>query len=512
MPLDQLDPEDIPHHAEKRRDLAALLLGKAHEAMQRRELLVATLHACDALMLFPNEREYLDLFDEIVLSVPDPLTLLPTATGAIHVATAAGKARVLMMQSKLPDALDLVCAAVRVAPDIAYLDWVRRWLMPQTMQLVSWDVLFETAVKTAINVAVDVPVPPEPDDDRLPNVRAAAEYLAFLRQQFPNEKVLYIGETIARRRLGDTAATLKVAEDAVKRFPEDWNIRTTIANALCDAKRPDEAIGHARKAMNMDPKDCSPLHDVAWGFVDAGRASDAAPLFDEILKRDPHYPGAPAGLHYARWIGQHSEPDRQALIALRDRQPYDGRARALANEIDPPDDYINVLPGQADATASAARHLLREIGPILQCCGAGATVGYELSSRYLDSPSVSVAFEIGLRSMGAGGGAIECEPAEVQQPDPRADKAQLPFRVWATKGTSRARCTRRPIRARSRRWPRWPCRRSAARFGTAPRVKWPRRSRPTACTACSACSPTRRRCPTTSTRFTGRGAARWRPR
>ena len=133
-----LDPQQLPDEPQSRHALAAELKQKALAAQQRGELLTAMLHASDALMLYPNEREYLDLVDEIALATQDPLSLVPVATGAVHVATAAVRARIMMMQKDLGGAIELVCEVVDVAPDLDYFDWVRRWLQPQIIDSLGW--------------------------------------------------------------------------------------------------------------------------------------------------------------------------------------------------------------------------------------------------------------------------------------------------------------------------------------------------------------------------------------
>ena len=59
VPLSTFDPKAIPDDQAARRTLAALLEQKAQAAFARGELLTATLHASDLLMLYPNERAYL---------------------------------------------------------------------------------------------------------------------------------------------------------------------------------------------------------------------------------------------------------------------------------------------------------------------------------------------------------------------------------------------------------------------------------------------------------------------
>lgn len=428
-----LDPKSLPREQAERRKIANELKEKATEAFQRGEKLIATLFASDLLMLYPNERGYLDVFDEIVLSVEDPLSLFPVESGAIHVATAAGRARVLMMNRRLPEALELLGAAVRVAPDLPYLHWAARWLQPQIIPTLPWDLLFETVVKTALMIAVNVPVPPPEDDPRVPNLRAAADYLAAVRQCYEGESILWYGEALIRRRLGEPERTLAVAEEAQRRFPNDWRIRTGLLNAYRDAERPDDALAQARAAMELQPDDLSPLHDAAWAFIDTVRNEEAARLFEELKERDPNYPGADACFHYARWLAFRARPDELALLQLRERRWWDEQAVRFADEVEPPVPYVNVLPGPGDATAAAARHLVGELAHIVRCCGLGGTVGLGLSAKHLDSPSVGLAFELAMQHLGASG-TLTIDVEEIQMPDPRLDKAQLSTRVWSYEG------------------------------------------------------------------------------
>ena len=431
-----LDPEHLPSAAQERAQVAAELKRDALAAQSRGELITAMLHASDALMLFPNEREYLDLVDDIALSTADPLSLVPVATGSVHVATAAARARILMMQKDLSAAIELLAQVIEVVPHVAYLDWVRRWLQPHIVQALGWEQLFENAVKPSLLLALDVPVPPDQDDPRLPNVHSAAGVFAAVRQQFPDQEILFSGEAMIRRRLGDPAQTVAVASEGARRFPNSDRMQIAMANALRDAQRPDEALQHYRLAHQLDPQDNAPLHDAGWAFMDVQRYQEALGLFQELLERQPDYPEGRLSWHVARFRATGSEEDRSALIRLRERDWTCQRTRELVDEIDPPEPYYNYLPGPGDATAAATRHLARELAPIFRCCGAGANLSFGLVSKYLDSPSVQLAFDLSVRSLGGGGARIEMEVGQVQQPDPRQDKAQLAFRVWNYEGTT----------------------------------------------------------------------------
>ena len=431
--LETLDQKSIPPAQAERRQLATELQQKAREALGRGELQTATLFASDLLMLYPNERDYLETFDEIVQTSADPLSTLPVATGAIHVATAAGRARVLMMQRRLPEALELLCAAIEVAPHVPYMHWVQRWLQPPVIASLPWDLLFPTVVRTPLTIAVGVAVPPDERDPRVINLRAAAEVFTALRATFTSESILWYGESLIRRRLGEPQETVAIAEDGVHRWPEDWRLRTGLLNAFRDAGRPDDALTQARVALDITPSDLSPLHDAAWAFSDVGRHGEAADLFEELASCDAGYPGATACLHYNRWKDGGSEADKEALLRLRERHWWDAQACGFADEADPPVPYVNVLPMPGDATLGASRHLASELDHVIRCCGAGGHVTLTMRSEYLDSPSVEVAFDLAMRHMGANGSLV-FQVETIQSPDPRPDKAQVSTPVWSFDG------------------------------------------------------------------------------
>jgi len=438
QPTEPLDPAELPTAAEARHALGQRLQARARETFQRGELLSAMLFASDALMLFPNERSYLDLADEVALASPDPLSTVPVATGAVHVATAAVRARILMMQKRLPEAIDLLCQVIDVAPELGYLPWLTRWCQPEVITRLGWDAFAPRAVRTVLRAGVQVPPRPDPQDPRLIDVEAGAQLFASLRGAFPNEAVLYFGEALLRRRLGDANATVAVALEGVRRFPQDWKVQTAAANAFRQAGRPEEALDHARRALDLEPKDNSPLFDAGWAFMDAKQYDRATQIFHELLTREPDYQDAKPSFHYARFRGYGTPEDRTALFVLREREWWSRLTRELCEELEPMQVYYTFLPGPGDASAKAGRAFARELSQVVHCCGQGLECSIGLESKYLEAPSVSMAFEATLRNMGARG-SLDIKVEQVQQPDPRADKAQVQYRLWSYQGTTPSR-------------------------------------------------------------------------
>jgi tetratricopeptide (TPR) repeat protein len=152
----------------------------------------------------------------------------------------------------------------------------------------------------------ELPVSMDAADPRLANVLATANVVARVRAEFPMEAPLYTAELLLRRRLGDVRSTVALASDAVERFPKDWAILVSAANAARDAKNPDAALGFARRALAVAPHDGSPLHDAAWAFWEAARPREARELFEELLEEFPDYPLSPEGkLFIAQLRAQH---------------------------------------------------------------------------------------------------------------------------------------------------------------------------------------------------------------
>lgn len=425
-----LDPKKLPKSAE-RKNLANKLCAEANAALANRQPLVASLLIADAVLLLPNDREVLDQFDEIALSSPDPLSLFPVATGAIHVATAAARARVLMMQSRLPDAIELIGRVMEVAPDLEYLDWVRRWIAPTTIPNVPWALLQEWILMPALRTALRVSVPTDPADPRLPNLRSAAAIFASLLPAYPGEKILYLGGAVIGRRLGDLAVTLQLAEAGVAQFPQDWGMRAALVNALCDAKRPDEAMGHAQIAMQIDPEDVSILNDIGHAFIAAGNRARAVQIFDDLLRRVPSYPNGRVSLCYARLKSNPADAEaRNTLLHARDRDPGDRDISWMVGDVDRAIPFSTVLLSPGDASANYGRALVSELETVMRCCGQGASLSLTIRSQYPESPSVRIAFDFAMRAIGASTALMNIDVDTIPQPDPRQNKGRVDLPVW----------------------------------------------------------------------------------
>ncbi|MFK7987563.1 MAG: tetratricopeptide repeat protein [Sandaracinaceae bacterium] len=436
--VERIDPRKVPHEMQDRRSLAEQMAGLASAAFQASDVVKATQHACDLLLLFPNERRYLDLFDEIVLSTDDPLALVQVEPGNVHVADAAGRARVLMMARRLPEALQLLCRAVDLAPAAPYLHWVLRWLQPPIIQSLDATLLSATVIQSAVDLALGVPVPPWRHDRRIPNLRAGAETLAAIRAIYPNDATFYWGEAELRRRLKEGDQAIAAAEAGLANHPEDALLLATLANVYGDAGRTEEALDAARKAEALGSETIpvgTSLYAVGKALIEVENWAQAESVLGEVLDLAPAHGGAAAYRAYARYRADSSEDAMARLRSLRERHVADETVRALADEVDPPVPYVNVLPNPDDAGADFLRAYVNELRTLKPLGVLDGPANATLRTRHLGSPSLGVAFSVAARTLGTMG-ALTFAVEELQTPDPRSDKAALSTPIWSYDGLS----------------------------------------------------------------------------
>jgi len=430
----KLSPNGLPADPAERHRLSRELLAKTLEAMARNEPLVASLRIADALMVAPHDRELLATFDRLLAAQPDPLSLFPVATGAIHVATAAARARALMGRRRVAEAIDLLGKVLSAAPGLGYFGWAAEWLTPPVVAELPPDLVRDAVFVPSFKMVLRTPMPLPKDDPRVPNVRAVEQVLRVLVARAGADAKVPVALAIALRRLGDAQGALAVASQHVPRHPKEWGLHVAAMNALSDMERPDDALVPARAALALDPKDGSPLHDVGHAYLRAKRPDRALALFEEIRAIDPEYPGLDASMHYARFRLSSDPAAKAALLHLRDRRPWDDDVTRLADELDPPVAFVNVLPTPGDAASSYASEVVSEIRGVMACCGRGAKLELTVSSRYPESPSAPLAFDAAMRALGASQATMNVEVETIQTPDPRADKGQVPMPVYRFDG------------------------------------------------------------------------------
>ena len=196
------------------------------------------------------------------------------------------------------EGLRLLCRLIALSPRTAHFEALHACLEPAAIRSCGPGALRQV-VTTLVEYAQRLPVPGDARCIESPNLRIAAEIVAAIRAAHPTVSRLYSSEVFVRRRLDDPRATLHVAERGAQLFPGDWACVAAMVNALRDAKQPDTALEYSERALAIDPKDGSPLHDAGWAFMDVGRGTDAARVFTRLLRLFPEYPGAERALAIA---------------------------------------------------------------------------------------------------------------------------------------------------------------------------------------------------------------------
>jgi tetratricopeptide (TPR) repeat protein len=257
----------------------------------------------------PSSTLAVALLDRIFDTVTDPATLLAVGESSPSPARQAARARLMMkvgirlQLGRHFEAIEALISAIEQAPDLPFTAWLAPWLDNQACRAIGLDrfrplvlTLTQFAARSGVPTTGGEPATPE----QLPALRGAAAIVCAVRSAYPSEPRLWSAEALIRRRLSNPQATLAVATEGARRFPDDWSNLVALANAWGDAGKPDEALRVAERAVYLIPSDGSPLFDVGAAFLHWGYAKEAARVFSELLVRFENYPGAAEALLRAR--------------------------------------------------------------------------------------------------------------------------------------------------------------------------------------------------------------------
>ena len=415
---------------------------QATEALARGDLFNASMHIADALTFEPMNQQWLQVLGQVHGATQDPLSLVPIGAGQINFATGAARAYFLMLQGQWTECLDLLMQVVLIRPDVPYLEWAGQWFQAAHAQAMPAEGLLQTVNSPMVRLVDGIPSPMDDDDPRRRTVQAASRVMATLCEAFPNTALFHFAGAMVARRLGANDEAIRLAQQAVKLEP-GWHSCIGLACAQRDANNVDAAVACFREALTYEPEDISPLLDAADTLLDAERYDDALSTYNEVLQSQPDHPWATPSMVYARYRIEGNPEDRTTLLRQRETE-HNHRAMDLADKLDPPIPYINLLPGPGDATAKAAMAVLNQVRGNPQADGGSA----KLTVTHPESPSVTVAFELAVKMMGKEIG-WELEVEKVQTPDPRVPKAQVDFALWAYDGNTPRRNTGGPANGRA---------------------------------------------------------------
>ncbi|HTJ46034.1 MAG TPA: tetratricopeptide repeat protein [Kofleriaceae bacterium] len=404
----------------------------ARQAFAEGDLAHALLHIGCALAGNPMHPERMALMNQIVGAItqrPDAMKLIELDDPSV--VEIANRSYVLAWMGQWVEALDLVTDAAEMAPHVPYLLWAEWWMQQRgALQAMTWDQFKDGILVDLMKISVNCPPNMDKDDPRLANVQASARIIGLIRDVHGNQPFVWIVASGIARRLGQAGEALAMAEHAYKMAP-GWNTATTIARALMDQGKLDDARKWFHKAMDHDKEGIAAYLDCGDMMLDAGRLDDAIAEYERVLKAEPDHEWAVPSLKFAEYK-KYNDPNRK-LALLRMTEAGDGneRARELAQRLDPPQAWVTYLPRPADASSNALDDIFQQMfqNPASH---HGSTVKLKLS--FVESPSVVAAFWLQMEMWGPQVG-FDYQVDTIQQPDPRQPKTQVPYNVWAWDGT-----------------------------------------------------------------------------
>ncbi len=183
---------------------------------------------------------------------------------------------------------------------------------------------------------------------RMDRTKEALKSLQAAFQQNPNSlslRDLYQ----ALYQVGDNSAAVGLLVDWLARSPDDPLVLRLHAAQLIDAKNWEQAETVLRKVLGLDAKDVSALNNLAWVFLQQGKA-EALSTAQRARALSPEDPGV---LDTLGWILVKQGKPRKALVHLREANTRDATNRQIR---------YHIAQALFDAgRKSEAKHELREI-------------------------------------------------------------------------------------------------------------------------------------------------------
>lgn len=411
----------------------------ARQALAQRDLKHALHHIGCALTHDPMHRERMQLLSEIIAAAPDPMALVEL-DGDVSFVDAANRSYVLAWMRRWSEAMDLITDVAEIRPDIPYMLWCEWWMsQPGVLASIPLSELISGIVVDILKIASKCPTPIPDDDPRKPTLESGARILSAIRAAHPGEGMLWFGSSMVARRVGATGDALTFAQHAYQIDPS-WKSAIGVANALRDGKRLDEAAQWFARARQHDGKDVSAFLDCGDMMLEAERLDDAAKQYEGALAIEEDHPWATASMTYLRYLRNRDPASKLALLRLTEAEPVNHRAKELYGKLDPPRLYVNRLPHPADASANALNDIFEEMydNPAAH---HGSTVKLQLT--HVESPSVVAAFWLQMEMWGPQVG-FDYQVDQVQVPDPRLPKTQVPYTLWRWDGTQPRPAVERP--------------------------------------------------------------------
>jgi tetratricopeptide (TPR) repeat protein len=100
----------------------------------------------------------------------------------------------------------------------------------------------------------------------------------------------HAAKALARRQSGDLEGAVNEAEEAIRHAPGDADHAFMLGALLLRAGHPDRAVGHLRRATDLDPDHVTALNETALAYLDLGRPEDARALLVQAVSLEPDNP------------------------------------------------------------------------------------------------------------------------------------------------------------------------------------------------------------------------------
>lgn len=373
----------------------------------------ALFHVAGALAVKPREPAYLELLEEVLASVPDPLALTERE-GGDWFALFAVRAFALRRDGRPTEALEVLLRVLAARPDSPFDAWLEDWIARDDYDpsLVAryYDRTMSGVEKTDLG-------------RRYGNhLRGRLlETLEIARGRHPEEPTLARTHARLLRVLRRFDEALAIA-DAVEARERDYESALLIGTIHRERGAREEGVAWFERAAERRDDDWAIRLDIGDTYLDLARWDDAIAAYEAALARDAGNAWASASIPYARFRKTGALEDREAIEAHARAHPKENRAQSLVARVTP---FLGHLPNPREACIAAVQPLWN---------GDTTAAPLTMASTALEAPSAITACDDAMRLRGF---APPRRSASAKlDPDPRAPIETTAFTLWTYDGVA----------------------------------------------------------------------------
>lgn len=392
----------------------------ARRALAEEDPRHASIHVAGALFDNPNDREALDLADEIMQVSNDPLEYVPVQEKN-YAGTMALRAYFLGKMGRLAEAIQLLRQVMRIDAQKPFEFWALRWLdAPEALEQVKpVDVagVLSLAIVRFPGHSVDA------NSQAMSMLRPWVEIARKFMAQHPQDAILMAVGSLVIRRTGDFESALALANDSYRLEPSFMaaTARATVHEARQEL---DAAMAAYQDALAIDPNSAEVLADMA--IIELRRQNFAGAM--EHTRLGLRFEPKHRTLEPLEWFLEFKlNQDQKALdkLAVYVRAHPGHRAEEWLAWLSP---FVGVLPPSREATLNVLEQVLPKL------CQSKDTVGRELKLTLsaIEAPSAILATRRALEPFGM---SLPVTVQNVAQPDPRVPCRQVAHTLWEYEGT-----------------------------------------------------------------------------